>query len=95
MTTSTKTLTCPGCSGKLKPEPKLPGSTYTCQRCRGLISTSIYLGDSYGLVRPFFDAPDVAAAQTRYFDFICVGSEGVTRRHGWYNPATRLTTQLG
>lgn len=88
-------LSCPGCSGRLKAEPGLPGMTYTCRRCAGLISTSIYLGDSYTLVLPRWETADVAPEQTRYFDLLCLGSAGPERRHGWYNPATRLITQVG
>lgn len=90
-----KGLCCPGCDGRLKPEPSLPGSTYTCRRCSGLVSTSIYLGDSYTLVLPHWAPPDVPPERTRYFDLTCLGSKGITRRHGWYDPTTRLITQVG
>jgi hypothetical protein len=30
-----------------------------------------------------------------YYDLTCLGSTGLTRRHGWYNPVTKLITQVG
>ena len=84
---------CPGCSGRLKATEKL--GVYTCRACQGLIATSIYLGDSYGLVLPYWETGDTAPEDLRYFDFTCLGSNGLQRRHGWYNRRTRRTVQVG
>lgn len=84
---------CPGCDGVGR-ETKGPGQLYTCKGCGGLFG-SCYLGDSYTLVSPFMAREAVPAEQTRYFDLDCLGSEGLTRRHGWYDPRTKLVTQVG
>jgi hypothetical protein len=67
---------------------------YECAAC-GAIFGTCYLGDSYGFVKPFFAAAEVPAGQSRYFDFTTLGSNGVGRRHGWFDPATKLITQVG
>jgi len=67
----------------------------TCERCGGL-NGRCYLGQSYTLVLPQWDAPDACdPADQQYFDLECLGSGGITRRHGWFNPATRKITQVG
>lgn len=86
--------TCPGCSGKLKLQ-KGSHNVYDCQKCGGLVSDGIYLGDSYRLVLPYFETEDVPPAEWRYFDLTCLGSEGITRRHGWYWPESRRILQVG
>lgn len=63
-----------------------------CCRCKAVYGTC-YLGDSYAIVRPFFLKGE--AAEQRYFDLTTLGSEGIGRRHGWFDPATRLLTQVG
>lgn len=68
----------------------------TCTRCSAIFSTRrLYLGDSYGYVRPFMTSTAVPADQLRYFDFDVLGSQGPDRRHGWFDPATRLVVQAG
>jgi hypothetical protein len=47
------------------------------------------------MVLPGMSATEVPLEQIRYFDFTTVGSAGLGRRHGWYNPATKLITQVG
>ena len=86
-------MTCPGCSGTLKrtDDPRV----YTCRACDGLIAMSIYLGDAYALVLPEFETGETAPEDRRYYDLTCVGSSGLTRRHGWYNRRTRRIVQVG
>jgi hypothetical protein len=87
---------CPACSNRRgnKADSRF---VYTCKACGGIFSTSgiLYLGDSYSYVLPRFETAEVPAEQTRYFDFLCLGSKGLERRHGWFNPATKLITQVG
>jgi hypothetical protein len=86
---------CPGCSApraKQKPH-KVVAGVFECTRCKA-VHGRCYLGDSYGIVRPWFSSrTDLKDAV--YFDFETVGSEGLDRRHGWYDPATRLVLQIG
>lgn len=87
---------CPACSHKLVRATSRP-QIYTCAKCDALFG-DCYLGDSYTLVLPFM-IPDSMEPfppdAMRYYDFTCLGSKGVTRRHGWYDPATRLIVQVG
>lgn len=85
-------MTCPLCN---KGATKDRGhGVFECLNC-GTICGQCYLGDSYGHVLPYMAADEPPADQLRYFDLTCLGSEGVTRRHGWYDPATRLVVQAG
>ena len=56
---------------------------------------SIYLGESYELVLPEFETGETAREDLRYYDLTCLGSKGLTRRHGWYNRRTRRIVQVG
>lgn len=66
---------------------------YTCAKCEAIFGTC-YLGDSYAYVLPRM-AEGEPKQPLRYFDFTTLGSAGVGRRHGWYDPATRLIHQIG
>lgn len=83
--------TCPACGSKLSRSTDHGLQIYECVKC-GAIYGNCYLGDSYGIVKPFFGED---GEQSIYFDLTCLGSEGITRRHGWYNPETLLITQTG
>ena len=75
----------------------VPGfhSVYSCGACEALFG-NCYLGDSYTLVLPHFHSdPNFPADQQRYFDFSTLGSNGNQRRHGWFDPQTKLITQVG
>ena len=89
---------CPACSSTRRSHVVLNGrehpSVYRCGNCEAIFG-SCYLGDSYALVIPRFAAEDVPSEQLRYFDFDTLGSAGVGRRHGWYDPATKLVHQVG
>jgi hypothetical protein len=68
-----------------------------CKRCKALFGIC-YKGDSYALVLPFMadgQAANDARGRERYFDFMTLGSEGIGRRHGWFDTATRKVTQIG
>lgn len=89
-----KAGTCPGCNGAKGAETKVIG-VYACQGCGGIFGTC-YLGESYTLVSPAMAPPakEIQARQ-RYFDLTCLGSEGIARRHGYYDPKTKMITQTG
>lgn len=84
---------CPACSHTRGFEIQM-ASIYECGACHGIFGRC-YLGDSYTYVLPQFVAGVVPVEHQRYYDFTCVGSKGLTRRHGWFDPATRLITQVG
>lgn len=85
-------MNCPACSSK---RITFFGQAYRCKKCDAIFSETIYLGDSYSLVKPWFAKDPVDPKKLRYFDFTCLGSEGITRRHGWFDPETRLVHQVG
>lgn len=87
---------CPACGGKrLKREYIDRVSVQRCKRCDALLAEHIYLGDSYTLVKPYMATEPVPPEKLRYYDIYAVGSEGLKRRHGWYDPETRLIHQVG
>ena len=90
---------CPACSHARGTEYASPERkfhfVYVCGKCNGVFSNNIYLGDSYSIVSPFMTDADVPEDRVRYFDFTCVGSKGVTRRHGWYDTQTKKIVQVG
>ncbi len=104
-TTTTKTTTkavrttgCPGCSYTLA-YPTTTFGVYTCKHCGGIYG-ECYLGDSYGYVLPYWASlEDCKRAEVdgtvKYFDFTTLGSQGISRRHGWYDTVTRCITQVG
>lgn len=67
---------------------------YICRKCEAVFG-QCYKGDSYGIVLPFMTADKDATERQRYYDFTVLGSDGVTRRHGWFDPQTKLITQIG
>jgi hypothetical protein len=87
-------MKCPACSGGSKPIGGAAGLIFKCLKC-GAIHGQCYLGESYEHVLPYMTKEDVPPERTRYFDFTCLGSAGVTRRHGWYEPATKRIVQVG
>jgi hypothetical protein len=85
--------TCPACSAKRR-NRTAHHSVFECRRC-GAIYGTCWLGDSYGLVKPFFADELVPAERCRYFDFQTLGSAGIDRRHGWFDVQTRRVVQIG
>lgn len=85
-------MECPACNSKrtkIRPGTML----FDCTKCQAVFGKA-YLGESYDYVLPQFD-PNPNPPEQRYFDFMCLSSKGVVRRHGWFNPATKLLTQVG
>lgn len=85
--------TCPAC-GAFRRKPTKVYGVYECAKC-GAIYGECYLGESYEFVLPYFDETTPDPKDVRYYDFVCLGSDGITRRHGWYNPQTKRIVQVG
>lgn len=86
---------CPACSCERGHRLVRFPRVFSCGSCEGLVGDAGYLGDSYGLVSPHWAPADVDSGRTRYFDLVALGSEGLVRRHGWFDPTTRRVTQVG
>lgn len=85
---------CPACSAPAhRPYPGQIG-VYVCASC-GCVHGNTYLGDSYSIVKPAFETLPDSMVEAKPFDLMCLGSKGIERRHGFFNPATRLITQVG
>ena len=87
---------CPACDSTSS-KPHTTDGVVTCAQCGALYTTRpIYKGVSTKLVLPSMDAIGACAPEDqRYFDLMSLGGDGLERRHGWYNPATRRITQTG
>jgi len=86
---------CPGCSEPVSTGTKLGAGVVECAGCGGVISTyAIWLGDTYKYVSNDWD-PKGSFDGARYYDFSYLGSKGLGRRHGWFNPATKGIVQTG
>jgi len=91
-----KTTGCELCGKKIN-QKQIGTQVYECGYC-GAIYGTCYLGQSCGYVKPYFDNSDYDAQElgtARYFDLTCLGSKGITRRHGWFNPENKMITQEG
>ena len=82
---------CPLCSA---PTPSDVLGVHTCRHC-GAVYGECYRGESYRFVLPSLSDGQTPAEDWRYYDFRVIGSDGVERRHGWFDPATKLITQIG
>lgn len=93
-------MNCPACNNqrgnKRYDETKFSlADIYRCKKC-GAVFGSCYLGDSYTVVKPFFHSDPNPAPETMfYFDLECLGSAGITRRHGWAHRETKQIVQVG
>ena len=97
---STKTDICPCCGASQNHSSahSHAGRVRECRKCKAIYTqtgSTIYLGESYTLVRPGLTEDPEADKRHVYFDFSCLGSKGLSRRHGWFDPQTRLITQVG
>lgn len=91
-TTKTVPVECPACS--CKKAAVVRGRVYQCVACEA-IHGDCYLGDSYLYVLPYLAGDVTKPENQRYFDLTCLGSRGVTRRHGWFDLESRKITQIG
>jgi endogenous inhibitor of DNA gyrase (YacG/DUF329 family) len=85
---------CPACSYPKARKYGSFASVYECARC-GAVHGACYLGESYQIVLPRMVNVDLPFARPKYFDLRTLGSEGLGRRHGWFDPKTRLITRVG
>jgi ribosomal protein L37AE/L43A len=67
---------------------------YVCESC-GAIWGRCYLGESYKLVANRMVTTDPPRETWRYYDLTCLGSDGITRRHGWFEAGTGNIIQVG
>jgi len=88
-------MKCPACNNQRRNKEVKPGSwVYRCRRCEAVFGNHLCLGDSYDYVLPYWACEDVPVEQLRYYDFTCLASGNrVVRRHGWYDPETKLIHQ--
>jgi hypothetical protein len=82
-------MVCPNCGGKHRKETAVIG-VFECQKCGAIF------GHAFELVQPFFTTENLPLEKTRYYyDLECLGSNGIERRHGWFDPVTKLIVQVG
>ncbi len=94
--TSTR-IACPACSSKsIKLNEKINGVSFmkVCRKCDAVFG-SCYLGESYQIAKPWMSQVEPPAENLRYFDLECLGSKGISRRHGWLDRTTGLVVQIG
>jgi hypothetical protein len=89
-------MKCPACNNQRRNKEVKPGSwVYRCSLCEAIFGEHLYLGESYEFVLPYFAKDDVPSERLRYYEFTCLSSAGIMRRHGWYDPETKLIHQVG
>jgi endogenous inhibitor of DNA gyrase (YacG/DUF329 family) len=90
------TIKCPACSGSVKLNQTVNGVPFmkVCRKCDAVFG-DCYLGDSYRIAKPWMSAVEPSPENLRYYDLTCLGSAGITRRHGWIDRATGLIVQVG
>jgi hypothetical protein len=86
-------MECPACSHPHSTPTRIVGVEECCL-C-GALHGECYRGDSYRLVEPRMTTEQVPPERLRYYDFMVVGSDGLSRRHGWFDTETRLIVQIG
>lgn len=86
-------IDCPACGGKRSRTTEHGPRVYRCERC-GCIHGSCTLGESYAIVLPTFsDREDMDGGVP--YDLQTLGSGVLRRRHGIFDPKTRLILQVG
>ena len=89
---------CCGASQNHSSSHSHQGRVRQCRKCKAVYTqegSTIYLGESYTLVGPTFSSDPAAEDRKVYFDLRCLGSAGLSRRHGWFDPKTGLLVQVG
>jgi len=88
-------MTCPACNSK-RIKHGVNGRHWLnqCRKCSALFG-ECWLGDSYDVALPYLTNDPEADKRAVYFDLSCLGSTGITRRHGWVDPTTKLLVQIG
>tara|TARA_R110000824_G_scaffold380931_2_gene573473 strand:- start:30 stop:317 length:288 start_codon:yes stop_codon:yes gene_type:complete len=91
---------CGGCGSVEMTDAGVFG-VFSCDDCGGLLADNVYLGSSYALVSnsfysgPLSDEELMEAGRYRYYDLTCLGSAGITRRHGWFDSETKTVVSTG
>jgi len=85
---------CPLCNANYKAQEEIGTQMYRCSGC-GTIHGSCYTGERSRYVKPYMTNADVPPEEWRHYDITLLGSEGVKRVHGWFDPKTKLITQVG
>lgn len=94
-------MACPACSSTQIGRKQITGrsgalyNVTSCRTCDAIFSDGIYYGNFLDLIDMRWADPEPPASETRYFDFMTIGSKGVQRIHGWYHEATRRVVQIG
>lgn len=86
-------MKCPACSSSNKKDAGRIG-VYICEDCNAVYG-QCYLGESYQWALPRFHPDPNTVKEPRYYDLMCLGSEGIRRRHGWVDPISKLIIQVG
>jgi len=87
-------MQCEICNGKRFKETEVIG-VRECKKCKALTGTCCK-GDSYRVVKPWMiNSTEEIKGKQAYYDIKTLGSEGIGRRHGWYDTETRLIIQAG
>lgn len=106
MSRETISTPCPACSStrsRPHPDQRFRLNVRICRDCGGVYTIApIYRGDSYALVAPRFAETPTPAGREFYFDLDVLGSDGLSRRHGWASLDVRdaftgaaMLTQVG
>ena len=96
-------MDCKGCGRKLTVAERAvkvegwTGRKITVEQCKecGAISGTVYRGDFYTLIKPRWETRDTPIEDWRHYDFTVLGSDGVSRSHGWYDAQTYRIVQTG
>lgn len=93
-------ISCPACSGKRLFERTRNRVRYQeCRRCGAVLSDGMYKCDRSELVLPYWADPNELKATSpeklRYYDLTLLGSKGIERVHGWFNPESKRIHQVG
>ena len=92
-------MTCPACNSKRHEDAGYASAPnlMRCKKCKA-IHGSTYLGGVSSVVKNAFAPADlmpVAEARAVHYDITCLGSQGIKRIHGWFDPVTGYVTQVG
>ena len=85
-------MQCPACNSRR--HEQVATQVYRFRRRQALYGT-VYRGELSQYVVMRWAPQPVPAERERYFDFTVLGSDGVSRVHGWYDTETRMVTQIG
>ncbi len=86
---------CPACSGAVT-RYDLGGGRYLvqCNVCQA-IGGEVDRATGEAVAKPTFHPDPNSVTAEFYFDFVITDALTPTRRHGWYDAATGLLTQVG